>query len=442
MVDVETKPTLRRRIIEAADTLIREQGLSGATTREIARAAGCAEGSIYVHFEDKIDLVIAVVVEREPTFAELLELPARAGENTVEANLVPWVEELVSLIRDNQPIFFALMSDRSVFARFKERVRERQTGLVAVFKAAADYVRAEQELGRVDAAVQPEVVATILIGAARDHTFTRALAGIAAPSADGFARELVRTVVHGARADNTERRGGTFVKARIFADENRKWWTLGALSFALFMIMLDNTVVNVALPSIQRDLGIGLTELEWTVNAYALTFAVIMLTGGKLADFFGRRRIFLIGLVIFTLSSLACGLASSGGMLIGARTLQGVGAALMLPATLSIISATFPPHQRGMAIGIWAGVSAMALAIGPLIGGLITEHIDWSWIFFVNVPIGVLGLIVGRLVIQESRDTSAEQRLDIPGLLASGDRALRAHLRAHRGELVRLDRPA
>jgi EmrB/QacA subfamily drug resistance transporter len=210
------------------------------------------------------------------------------------------------------------------------------------------------------------------------------------------------------------------VKARILADENRKWWTLGALSFALFMIMLDNTVVNVALPSIQRDLGVGLSQLEWTVNAYALTFAVFMLTGGKLADFFGRRRIFLLGLAIFTLSSLACGLATGGEMLIGARTVQGLGAALMLPATLSIISATFPADQRGMAIGIWAGVSAMALAIGPLIGGLITEHIDWSWIFFVNVPIGVLGLLVGRIVIDESRDTSAEQRLDFPGLAASG----------------------
>ena len=209
------------------------------------------------------------------------------------------------------------------------------------------------------------------------------------------------------------------MKARIFAEENRKWWTLGALAFALFMIMLDNTVVNVALPSIQRDLGIGLSELEWTVNAYALTFAVLMLTGGKLADFFGRRRVFLIGLAIFTLASLACGLATSGGTLIGARTVQGVGAAIMLPATLSIISATFPPHQRGMAIGIWAGVSAMALAIGPLIGGLITEHIDWSWIFIVNVPIGVLGFVVSGLVIGESRDTSAEQRLDFPGLIAS-----------------------
>ncbi len=198
MVDaIETKSTLRRRIIEAADALIREHGLAGATTREIARAAGCAEGSIYVHFEDKIDLVIAVVVEREPYFAHLLELPGRAGESTVEANLVPWVEELVSLIHDNQPIFFALMSDRNVFDRFKARLRERQTGLVAVFKAASDYVRAEQELGRVDPRAQPEVVATILIGAARDHTFTRALAGIATPSAEGFAQELVQTLVHG-----------------------------------------------------------------------------------------------------------------------------------------------------------------------------------------------------------------------------------------------------
>jgi EmrB/QacA subfamily drug resistance transporter len=183
--------------------------------------------------------------------------------------------------------------------------------------------------------------------------------------------------------------------------------------------MLDNTVVNVALPSIQRDLGIGLSALEWTVNAYALTFAVLMLTGGKLADYLGRRRIFLLGLAVFTVSSLACGLAESGGTLIAARAVQGVGAAFMMPATLSIISATFPPHQRGTAIGIWAGVSAMALAIGPLIGGLIVEHVHWSWIFFINVPIGVLGIAVGRLVIRESRDTSAEQRLDVPGLVTS-----------------------
>src|SRR5438132_5578942 len=210
------------------------------------------------------------------------------------------------------------------------------------------------------------------------------------------------------------------MRARIFAAENRKWWTLGAVAFGLFMIMLDNTIVNVALPSIQRDLGIGISELEWVVNGYALTFAVLMLTGGKLADLLGRRRIFIAGLLIFTASSLACGLAGSAGVLIGARVVQGVGSALMNPATLSIITATFPPRQRGMAIGAWAGGSAMALAIGPLVGGIITEQANWSWVFFINVPVGVLGIIVARLVITESRDESEEQRLDIPGLLVSG----------------------
>jgi len=209
------------------------------------------------------------------------------------------------------------------------------------------------------------------------------------------------------------------VRARILAPENRKWLTLGCVAFALFMVMLDNTVVNVALPTIQRDLGIGLSELQWTVNAYALTFAVLMLTGGKLADFLGRRRIFVTGLAIFTASSLACGLATSGEMLISARTVQGIGAALMMPATLSIISASFPVQERGLAIGIWAGVSAMALAIGPLVGGLLTEHIAWGWIFFINVPIGILAIAAALLLIRESRDTSADQRLDIPGLVTS-----------------------
>ena len=209
------------------------------------------------------------------------------------------------------------------------------------------------------------------------------------------------------------------MRARIFAEENKKWWTLGAVSFGLFMIMLDNTIVNVALPSIQRELHIGISELEWVVNGYALTFAVLMLTGGKLADLFGRRFIFIVGLVIFTGASLACGLAPSANFLIGARVVQGVGSALMNPATLSIITATFPPRQRGMAIGIWAGVSALALAIGPLVGGLITQHISWGWIFFINVPVGILAIVVARFVIKESRDTSAEQRLDLPGLLTS-----------------------
>jgi EmrB/QacA subfamily drug resistance transporter len=210
------------------------------------------------------------------------------------------------------------------------------------------------------------------------------------------------------------------MKARILAQENRKWWTLVAVSFGLFMIMLDNTIVNVALPSIARDLNIRTEQLEWVVAGYALTFAVVMLTGGKLADMYGRRLVFIIGLAVFTLSSLACGLAPNAHVLVGARIVQGIGAALMNPATLSIITATFPPRQRGTAIGIWAGVSALALAIGPLVGGLITEQANWSWIFFINVPVGILAIVVARVVIQESKDTSHEQRLDLPGLLTSG----------------------
>ena len=210
------------------------------------------------------------------------------------------------------------------------------------------------------------------------------------------------------------------MKLGMFSETSRKWWTLAAVAFGLFMIMLDNTVVNVALPSIQRDLQIGLSELEWIVTGYALTFAALMLTGGKLADLLGRRLVFVVGLGIFTLASLVCGLAESGDVLIGARIVQGIGAALMNPATLSIISATFPPEQRGMAIGIWAGVSALALAIGPLVGGLLTQHIDWSWIFFINVPVGIVAIAASLLLIEESRDESEVQRLDLPGLLASG----------------------
>src|SRR6266436_972568 len=188
------------------------------------------------------------------------------------------------------------------------------------------------------------------------------------------------------------------MRARLFTAENRKWWTLVAVAIGLFMIMLDNTVVN----------------------AYALTFGVLLLSGGKLADMLGRRAIFIAGLVVFTGASLWCGLAGGAGSLIAARTVQGIGAALMNPATLSIITATFPPRQRGQAIGIWAGVSALALAIGPLIGGLIVDNIGWNWIFFVNVPIGVLGIVVSLLVIKESRDTSHEHSIDLPGLVTSG----------------------
>src|SRR6187551_1858538 len=201
----------------------------------------------------------------------------------------------------------------------------------------------------------------------------------------------------------------------IFSEERRKWWTLAAVAFGLFMIMLDNTVVNVALPAIQEDLGTDLSELQWIVAGYALTFAALMLIGGKLADAYGRRLIFVIGIVIFTLASLWCGLSTSGEMLIVARVVQGAGAALMNPSTLSIIAAPFPPRERGMAIGIWAGTPALALAIGPLVGGLLTEHLSWNWIFFVNIPVGAIAIAATLLLVTESKDETHES-LDLPGL--------------------------
>jgi EmrB/QacA subfamily drug resistance transporter len=210
------------------------------------------------------------------------------------------------------------------------------------------------------------------------------------------------------------------MRQRLLTSENRRWWTLAAVSLGLFMIMLDNTVVNVALPTIQRDLGARLSELEWIVTGYALTFAAFLLTGGKLADLLGRRRLFVTGLAVFAASSLACALAPSAGFLIGARIVQGVGAALMSPATLSIITSVFPPRERGTAIGIWVGVSATALAVGPLVGGLLTEHVGWSSVFYINVPVGLLAIAASFVLIDESRDGSEDQRLDLPGLVTSG----------------------
>lgn len=204
--------------------------------------------------------------------------------------------------------------------------------------------------------------------------------------------------------------------------DSRRWWTLAAVVFALFMTTLDNTVVNVALPSIQHDLHLGLSGLAWVVNGYILSFAVLLLTGGRLADTFGRRRLFLIGLAAFTASSLLAGLAPNASLLIVARVLQGVGAAMMTPPTLAIISDVFPdPREQATAVGIWAATGAGAFVVGPLIGGVITEQISWNWIFFVNVPLGIAGLILGWRVIPESRDPKAERRLDVPGLAtASG----------------------
>jgi EmrB/QacA subfamily drug resistance transporter len=207
------------------------------------------------------------------------------------------------------------------------------------------------------------------------------------------------------------------VTDRIRLNEgNRRWWTLAAMCFALFMIMLDNTVVNVALPSIQKDLGASLSSLEWTVNAYTLTFAVLLVTGGRLGDILGRRRMFLFGVVVFAVSSAAIGLAPDQAWLVAGRALQGVGAAFMMPATLSIITVTFPAEERGKAIGTWAGVSALALAIGPVVGGALTEYVTWRAIFFLNLPVAVGAVAVTLFAAHESRDESSRHSIDWPGI--------------------------
>ena len=199
-------------------------------------------------------------------------------------------------------------------------------------------------------------------------------------------------------------------------DDNRRWWTLGAMCFALFMVMLDNTVVNVALPSIQRDLRADLSSLEWIVNAYTLTFAVLLVTGGRMGDIFGRRRMFLFGVAVFAISSATIGFAQSDAWLVGWRAVQGLGAAFMMPATLSIITNAFPPEERGKAIGTWAGVSAMALAIGPVVGGFLTEQVSWRAIFFLNLPVAVAAIAVTLFATRESRDETVDRSIDVPGI--------------------------
>lgn len=206
------------------------------------------------------------------------------------------------------------------------------------------------------------------------------------------------------------------IRALRLTEDNRRWWTLGAMCFALFMLMLDNTVVNVALPSIQRDLHADLASLEWTINAYTLSLAVLLVVGGRLGDIFGRRRIFLIGVTVFSLSSAAIGLAPNDTALIVGRAIQGIGAAMMMPATLSIVTNAFPPHERGKALGTWAGVSALALAIGPVVGGFLTEQVSWRAIFFLNLPVAAAALVVTTLAVRESRDETVGRTIDYAGI--------------------------
>jgi EmrB/QacA subfamily drug resistance transporter len=194
----------------------------------------------------------------------------------------------------------------------------------------------------------------------------------------------------------------------------RNGWTLGIVSVALFMVVLDNLVVSVALPTIHRDLGASIQSLEWTVNAYVLSYAVLLLTGAALGDRFGRRRMFVIGMSIFTGASALAALAPSTDLLIAARAVQGTGAAIVTPLTLTLLAEAFTDERRGMAIGVWSGVSGIAVALGPLVGGAVVQAISWHWIFWINVPIGICLIPLAARTLKESRGPYG--RLDIPGL--------------------------
>ena len=200
----------------------------------------------------------------------------------------------------------------------------------------------------------------------------------------------------------------------------RTRWTLAIVSLALFMVVLDNLIVTVALPSIRRDLGASLEQLEWTVNAYTLAFAVTLIPGAAVGDRFGRKRTFLVGLALFTASSAAAALAPGAGALVAARTLQGVGGAIVAPLTLTLLAEAFPPERRGAALGVWSGISGMGIALGPLVGGAVVGGLSWQWIFWINVPLGLALLPLAAGFLRESRGPAS--RLDTPGvaLVTSG----------------------
>ena len=197
----------------------------------------------------------------------------------------------------------------------------------------------------------------------------------------------------------------------------RNGWTLAIVSVALFMVVLDNLVVSVALPTIHRELGASIQSLEWTVNAYVLAYAVLLLTGAALGDRFGRKRMFLLGLAVFTGASAAAALSRSTDLLIAARAVQGAGAAIVTPLTLTLLAEAFPKERRGVAIGVWSGISGVAVALGPLVGGAVVQGISWHWIFWINVPIGLLLAPLAARWLAESRGPYG--KLDLRGLVSA-----------------------
>lgn len=195
-----------------------------------------------------------------------------------------------------------------------------------------------------------------------------------------------------------------------------KWLVLGAAVFGLFMAILDASIVNIAIPTIERDLDTDIETITWVLNSYNLVFAVLLIPAGRMADRLGRKRLFVLGIVLFTLSSLGAGLSNQIELLIAWRAVQAVGAAIMVPVSLAIVTLAFPPHQRGLALGVWGGMAGVAGAVGPTLGGILTEYVGWQWIFLVNIPVAAVAVPVILAIVPESRDPEATRRMDLPGI--------------------------
>jgi len=203
--------------------------------------------------------------------------------------------------------------------------------------------------------------------------------------------------------------------ARVY---QMRWWTLLVIAISVLIVVLDSTIVNIALPTLQRELNTTISELQWIINAYIMSFAALMLTMGALGDRIGRAKMLQVGIVLFAGASVGAAFADSGGQLIMWRAIMGIGGAMILPATLAIITNVFPREERGRAIGIWAGLNGIGIALGPIIGGLVIENLHWSWIFLINIPIAAVALVAGRFLVPNSRDPNPK-RLDFAGTMLS-----------------------
>ncbi len=207
-------------------------------------------------------------------------------------------------------------------------------------------------------------------------------------------------------------------QTKITKEYRQRWWTLLVIAISVLIVVLDSTIVNIALPTLQREMNTTLSELQWIINAYIMVFGSLMLTTGALGDRLGRKRMLQAGIIIFAGASAVAAFASSGGLIILWRAIMGIGGAMILPATLAILTNVFPKEERGKAIGVWAGLNGIGIALGPIIGGLIIDKLNWNWIFLINLPIAAVALVAGYFLIPNSRDPNPK-KIDIPGTILS-----------------------